>query len=56
MPQTSDFKKLKRSLTNEYLGKKVPRQYQDRYGKRYDSSDINSFAYAVARSKGIKIR
>lgn len=55
MPKTQAFKKIKASLTSQYLNKPVPQQYQNRYGKRYDKSDIESFTYAVARSKGIKI-
>ena len=55
MPTTKAFKKIKASLTSQYLRKSVPTEYQNRYGKRYDPSDIKNFAYAVARSKGIKI-
>lgn len=55
MPKTQAFLKIKKALTSEYLGNRVPKQYQNRYGKRYDKSDIESFAYAVARSRGIKI-
>lgn len=55
MPKSKTFLKLKAALSSEYLGDKVPPKYQKRYGKRYDPKDIESFAYAVARSKGIKI-
>lgn len=55
MPYTESFKKLKGVMEDEYLGKHVPKQFQDRYGKTYDKEDIKSFAYAVARSRGIKI-
>ena len=55
MPFTKQFKKLKANLFREYLGKPVPSEYQKRYGKRYDKKDIEKFAYAVAKSKKIKI-
>lgn len=55
MPKSKGFKKLLGSMTEEYLGDPVPKKYQNRYGKTYDKSDIKSFAYAVAKSKGIKI-
>lgn len=55
MPHTTEFNKLFKSMKEEYSGKKVPRQYQNRYGKRYDISDIKSFSIATAKSKGIKI-
>jgi hypothetical protein len=54
MPESKAFKKLKKSLTENYLGEPVPKQYQKKYGKRYDKKDIKSFAFAVAKSKGIK--
>ena len=54
MPESKAFKKLKSSLSEEYLGKKVPKEYQSKYGKRYDKKDIKSFSFAVSRKKGIK--
>lgn len=56
MPESKAFKKLKGSLMKQYLNDKVPKEYQSRYGKRYDKKDIKSFAFAVARKKGIKER
>ena len=55
MPKTKGFKLLENALEDEYLGKTVPSMYQKKYGKTYDKKDIVSFAYAVAKSKGIKI-
>ena len=55
MPYTASFKKLLGSLSENYKGKSVPIEYQKQYGKRYDKSDIKKFAYAVAKSKNIKI-
>ena len=55
MPKTEAFKKLKNALSKEYVGRIVPEKYQKRYGKRYDDSEMESLAYAVARSRGIKI-
>jgi hypothetical protein len=55
MPFTKGFKELKQSLKKEYLGEAVPKQYQKRYGKIYNDKDITNFAYAVAKSRDIKI-
>jgi hypothetical protein len=55
MPFTRDFKKLLGSLSEEYEGNKVPKEYQNRYGKRYDKKEILSLGYAIAKSKHIKI-
>ena len=55
MPKTLAFKKIKASLSKQYLGKKVPSLYQERYGKVYGKKDIDSFAYALAKSRGIKV-
>jgi len=55
MPQSKVFRQLLKSMEKEYLGKKVPEKYQDKYGKRYDKSEVKSFSYAVAKSRGIKI-
>jgi len=55
MPQTKDFTRLLGSVKKTYLGKKVPSKYQNKYGKRYDKEEVKSFAYAIAKSKGIKI-
>ena len=56
MPESKEFKKLKASMFKEYLGKKVPKQYQNKYGKRYDKKDVTSFTFAVAKSRGIPER
>ena len=55
MPYSKDFSKLLGSLTEEYLNEEVPNKYRKRYGKVYDKKDIKSFAFAVAKSRGIKI-
>lgn len=55
MPETTEFKKLKKNLRKNYLGKFVPKKYQKLYGKRYDLKDVEKMAYPVAKSKGIKI-
>ena len=55
MPHTKDFMQLERNLFDEYFGKKVPKKYQKRYGKVYGKDDIKQFAYAVARTRKIKI-
>lgn len=55
MPHSKDFKELFKNVKKEYLGKEVPVRFQKRYGKRYDKSEIKSVAYAIAKSRGIKI-
>ena len=55
MPHTKEFLILKKSLLKKYLGTNVPKQFQNRYGKIYHKKDINSFAYALAKSKKILI-
>lgn len=55
MPHTKSFKELLGSMEGEYLGKPVKKKYQKRYGKVYDKKEVKSFAYAVAKSKGIRI-
>jgi len=55
MPFTKGFKDLLDSLEETYLGKKVPKQYQKLYGKKYDKKEVKSVAFAIAKSKGIKI-
>jgi len=55
MPKTLAFKKLKNALTSEYVGKIVPKEFQERYGKKYDEEEMEQFAYAVARSRGIRV-
>ena len=54
MPETSAFKKLKKNVFETYLGKKVPKEYQKKYGKTYDESEVKSVAFAIAKSRRIK--
>lgn len=55
MPKTKDFKKLMKNVEKTYLGKKVPSKYQSKYGKLYDEDEMESVAYAIAHSRGVKI-
>ena len=55
MPKTKEFIKLKKAIKAEYLGKPVPKKYQKRYGKKYDLKDVKSLAFAIAKTKKIKI-
>jgi hypothetical protein len=55
MPETKIFKKLKKNVSETYLGKKVPKEYQSKYGKVYDEKEVKSISFAIAKSKGIKI-
>lgn len=55
MPYTKPFNKLLREFKKEYLGEKVPLEYQDKYGTMYNKKDILSFAMATAKKKRIPI-
>ena len=55
MPHTASFNKLWNSTKKQYLNQKVPKQYQAKYGKKYDKKEVKSVAYAIAKVKGIKI-
>jgi hypothetical protein len=54
MPKTKQFKELIKNVKETYLGKPVKRQYQKQYGKIYDEDEIESIAFGIARSRGIK--
>ena len=55
MPKTKEFKKLLKNVEQTYLGKPVKKKYKSKYGKFYDDDEIESVAYAIAKSKGIQI-
>jgi hypothetical protein len=54
MPKTKQFKSLIKSVEDTYLGKKVKKKYQNRYGKVYDEDEILPLSYSIARSRNIK--
>ena len=54
MPKSQAFKDLMKSVKKTYLGKEVPSKYRKDYGKVYDLDEIESVAFAIARSRGIK--
>jgi len=55
MPHTQQFNKLWKSVEKEYLGKPVPKEYQNKYGKTYDKGETKSVTYAIAKIKKIRI-
>lgn len=55
MPRTESFKKLMKNVRREYIGDKVPMKFRKRYGKVYGEKDVKSVAYAIAKSRGVKI-
>jgi len=55
MPHSKEFKKLLESTRKTYLYKDVPKRFQHKYGKEYDKKEIKSVAFAIAKSRGIKI-
>lgn len=38
--------KLKKIFEKTYIGKKVPKKYQDKYGKIYDKEEADEVFYA----------
>lgn len=54
MPLSDEFKKLKASLMENYLGKPVSPQYKKEYGKIYNKKDIDIFAIKVANKLNIR--
>jgi len=55
MPKTKEFIKLQKAVRKQYLGKKVSKKYQPKYGKKYDPKEVRSIGYAIAKARGIKI-
>lgn len=55
MPYSDSFKKLLESTRKNYLYKDVPAKFRKRYGKKYDKKEVKQVAFAIAKSKGIKI-
>lgn len=55
MPKTEGFRHLIKSVKKSYLGKPVPMKYRKKYGKTYQKGEVKSIAYAIAKSRGIKI-
>lgn len=55
MPESKEFIKLKKVVKAGYFRKKVPKKYQKKYGKIYGLKDVKSLAFAIAKSKKIKI-
>jgi len=55
MPHSKIFRELLKNIEKEYTGKPVPKKYQSKYGKKYDKKETKSIAYAIAKSKKIKI-
>ena len=55
MPHSKVFKELLKNMETEYTGKKVPKKFQAKYGKVYDKKETKSVAYAIAKSRKIKI-
>jgi len=55
MPKTKKFKELLAGVKEYYVGKKVPKKYQEKYGKIYDEEEAERIAYAIAKKKGWRI-
>lgn len=47
--------KLLESTERHYTGKKVPKEYQKRYGKTYSKKEARSIGYAIAKRLGWKV-
>lgn len=55
MAYTKSFKELMKNVEKTYLGNPVKKEYQIKYGKKYDKKEIKEVAFGIAKSKGIKI-
>jgi len=55
MPYSKNFKKLMKNVKKTYLGKEVKPKYKKKYGSVYDLDEIESIAFGIAKSRGIKI-
>jgi hypothetical protein len=55
MPYSESFNKLFKNVKEQYLGEPVKGKYIKKYGKRYDKKELKSIAFAIAKSRGIKI-
>ena len=55
MPHSKAFNEIFKNVKKEYLGKPVPEKYQFKYGKTFDKKEVKSVAFAIAKSRGIKI-
>lgn len=55
MPKSKAYKEIFKSVKKTYLGKDVPKKYQDRYGKKYDKDEMKSLAIAITKSRGFKV-
>jgi len=55
MPKSKQFKEILKNVRKTYLGKSVPLEYRNRYGKIYDKDEIESIAFAIAKKNRIKI-
>ena len=55
MPKSKEFKQIIKNVKSTYLGKPVKTKYQKKYGKIYDEDEIESVAFAIAKSRGVKI-
>ncbi len=55
MPYTRSFKKLKKRIEENYLGRPVPTRFKKEYGKKYNIKDILPLAIKISKSRGIQI-
>jgi hypothetical protein len=55
MTKSKQFKELIKNVKNTYLGKPVKSKYKKKYGSIYDLDEIESIAYGIAKSKGVRI-
>lgn len=43
--------KLKKKIIEEYVGKIVPKKYQDEYGKKYDKKEAEQIFYKTMNKR-----
>lgn len=55
MPKSKAFKHLIKGVEKYYTGKPVPMKYRPKYGVRYSRMEAKQVAYAIAKSRGMKV-
>ena len=52
MPKSKRLKDLIKSTEEFYTGKKVPKKYQGRYGKKYSKDEAKLIGILIGKKKG----
>lgn len=55
MSKSKAFKEILKNVKSTYLGKRVKPKYRKKYGSVYDLDEMESIAFAISKSRGIKV-